>query len=207
MTFSFMAAIAVIVQFLVGVLEYKYPKSLTHGRMIKRLMPLAFLSVLALMEYVLTGYHYFTYFLSACLGFMFIATLGDVCKYFYMINAKRKADFNENTIDALFYLNWKVKNFCSTDQASRTFFFNQDGLTVFFGDPNSSFEAMDKTKLQLFKDSLTQSTMGHVKFGGFLVIKNKDDYISLSSDEYKLLNVPIIKINQDTFKAIEMLKI
>lgn len=208
MTFSFMAAITIIIQFIFGVLEYKYPKSLTNGRLIKRLIPLFLLSALALLEYVMTGSHYLTYFLGVCLALLFIISLGEICKYFQVRRlSKREADFNTNTTEALFYLNWKIKNFCSTDQVSNTFFFKQDDLIIFFGEPDSSFKAMDKTKLQLFKDSLTQSTMGHIKFGGFLVIKNKDDYISLSSDELKMLNVPITKINQETFKAIEMLKI
>lgn len=207
MTFSFMLAITSILQCLYGILEFKYPKSLNMNRMLKRWIPVCLLSGLAFLEYFLSGAYYFTYFLAICLGLLFIASLGTVSKYIYIFIESKKQGFNGNTTEALFYLNWKVRNFCSTDQVSDTFFFKQDDLTVFFGEPDSSFEAMDKTKLQLFKDSLTQSVMGHIKFGGFLVIKHKEDYISLSSDEFKLLNVPITKINQDTFKAIEMLKI
>jgi len=207
MTFSFMLAITSILQCLHGVLEFKYPKSLNMTQMLKRWLPVCLLSGLAFLEYFLSGAYYFTYFLAVCLGLLFIASMGTVFKYIYIFKESKKQGFNKNTTDALFYLHWKVRNFCSTDQVSDTFFFKQDGLTVFFGEPDSSFEAMDKTKLQLFKESLTQSTMGHIKFGGFLVIKNKDDYISLSSYQFKMLNVPITKINQDTFKAIEMLKI
>lgn len=207
MTFSFMLAITSLLQCLHGIVEFKYPKSLDTTRMLKRWLPVGLLSGLAFLEYFLSGAYYFTYFLAICLGLLFIAFLRTVFKYIYIFIESKKQGFNENTTEALFYLNWKVRNFCSTDQVSDTFFFKQDDLTVFFGDPNSSFEAMDKKRLQLFKDSLTQSTMGHVTFGGFLIIKHKDDYLSLSSDEFKMLNVPITSINQDIFKAIEMMKI
>lgn len=207
MTFSFMVAITFMLQFLHGLLEFKYPKSLDYRQLIKRWIPVFILSGLAFLEYFLSGAYYFTYFLAICLILLFIACLGTMSKYIYVLNESKKQGFNTNTTDALFYLNWKVRNLCSSDQVSDTFFIEQDGLTVFFGNPNYSFDAMNAKKLKMFKDSLTQSTMGHVKFGGFLVIKNNDNYISLSSNEFKMLNIPITKINQETFKAIQMLKI
>lgn len=207
MTFSFMVAITFMLQFLHGLLEFKYPKSLDYRQLIKRWIPVFILSGLAFLEYFLSGAYYFTYFLAICLILLFIACLGTMCKYIYVLTESKKQGFNTNTTEALFYLNWKVRNLCFSDQVSDTFFIEQDGLTVFFGNPNYSFDSMNAKKLKMFKDSLTQSTMGHVKFGGFLVIKNNDNYISLSSDEFKMLNIPITKINQETFKAIQMLKI
>lgn len=191
-----------------GFSEYKYPKSLNNLRILKRMSPALLLAGLALIQYLNDDGHYLTYFLAITLVLLVIMSLGDIIKLPYILfKSKTDPDFNPFTLESLFFLNFKIRNFCSTDQVSNTYFFKQDGLTVFFGMPNSSFQAMSAKQLETFKDSLTKPTMGHVKFGGFLVVKQNDKYTSLSSEEFHMMNIPLTHINQDSFKVIEMLKI
>lgn len=131
MTFSFMVAITFMLQFLHGLLEFKYPKSLDYRQLIKRWIPVFILSGLAFLEYFLSGAYYFTYFLAICLILLFIACLGTMSKYIYVLNESKKQGFNTNTTDALFYLNWKVRNLCSSDQVSDTFLLNKMVLLCF----------------------------------------------------------------------------
>lgn len=188
--------------------EYKYPKSLNNLRILKRVSPVLLLAGLSLIQYLSDDGYYLTYFLAVTLVLLVIMCLGDIVKLPYILfKSKTDPNFNPFTLESLFFLNFKIRNFCSTDQVSNTYFFKQDGLTVFFGMPNSSFQAMSANQLQTFKDSLTQPTMGHVKFGGFLVIEQHGKYTSLSSEEFRMMNIPITHINQDSFKVIEMLKI
>lgn len=208
MTFPVMLIMVGIFQLFSGFWEYKCPRSVTGFKISRSIVIQLVISGLALAEFFIFGTFYSSYLLATA---FLIATISFVSYFiksgYFQFKYKSDINFNKNTADVLFYLNLKVRQFCSTDQMSNTFFYKNDGLIVFFGNPESTFLTMNKSTLQLFKDSLIQSTMGHVKFGGFIVIKDKDDYISLSSDEFAMLNVAVTDINKDHLKLIQMARI
>lgn len=208
MTFPVMMFMAGILQLLTVFLDYKMPHSVTGFNFSRAFQVSLGISTLSLTEYFIFSTFYSSYLLSVLFGAFFIGFIGYFIRqqYFCWLS-KNKSDFKTNTTDALFYLHLKVRQFCSTDQVSNTFFYKRDGLIVFFGEPDTTFNAMDKTKLQLFEKSLTQSTMGHIDFGGFVVIKDNHEYISLSSDEFSQLNVAVTDISQDHLKLVHMARI
>lgn len=210
MTFPVTMFMLGVMNLLTVFLEYKCPHNVT-GVQIKRSRSVQIclgISALVLIEFMLIGTFYSSYILAIAFTFLTLGFIGHFVRRQYLSwMAKNRANFNSKKAEVLFYLHLKVRQFCSTDQMSNTFFYKNDGLIVFFGDPDTSFEAMTPNRLVFFQESLVQSTMGHVDFGGFLVIKDKDGYISLSSSEFEMLNVPVTDINQDHLTLIKMARI
>lgn len=206
MTFPVMLIMVAIFQLFSGFWEYKCPRSVTGFKISRAVVIQLVLSGLALSEFFIFGTFYSSYLLAVA---FIIATISFISYFIKSVYFKYKSGRNTNrkTVDILFYIHLKVRQFCSSDQMSNTFFYKNDGLIVFFGNPDTSFQAMNNATLQLFKDSLTQSTMGHVNFGGFVVIKDNHEYISLSSGEFALLGVAVTDINQDHLKLIHMARI
>jgi hypothetical protein len=208
MTFQVVLIMIGIFQLLTVFWEYKRPQTITGFKFSWSIVTQMFLSVLALSEFFTFGTFYTSYLLAFALWLAMMYFLSHFMKYIrFLWNSKFQTHFNKNKVDALFYLNFKIRQLCSVDKISQTFFYNNKGATIFFGDPDKKFNAMSETTLKIFKDNLTQSTMGHVRFGGFIVIKNKDDYISLSSDEFKMLGVPVTEITHDHLNLIQMVRI
>jgi len=209
MNFPVMVFMVGMVQLFTVFYEFKYPRTVSGFNIkLSRSVQLSLgLCSLALIEFFLAGTFYFSYLLTILLAFLSLSFVGHILRRKYLTWQSNKKGISLNTVDALFYLNLKVRQFCSSDQVSNTFFYKNDGLIVFFGEPETSFEAMTYGDLLTFKQSLVQPVMGHVKFGGFLVIKDKDDYISLSSSEFEMLNVPVTDINQDHLTLIKMARI
>jgi len=208
MTFPVMFIMVGIFQLFSGFWEYKCPRSVTGFKTSRSIVIQFIISGFALSEFFIFGTFYSSYLLATAFLIATISFLSYFVKSVYFrLKYKSDVNFNKNTTDVLFYLNLKVRQFCSSDQPSNTFFYKRDGLIVFFGEPDTTFNSMDKSTLQFFRDSLTQSTMGHVKFGGFIVIKDNDDYISLSSDEFAMLDVSVTDISQDHLKLVHMARI
>ena len=210
MTFPIMMFMLSVMNVLTGFWEYKHPHTVT-GFNLKRSRSVQiclFLSALVLTEFMLIGTFYSSYLLAVNFAFLSLGFIGHVIFHKYISwMVKHKEGFTATTENLLFCLHLKVRQFCSTDRMSGTFFYKNDGLIVFFGKPETKFDAMSPSDLVFFQESLVQSTMGHVNFGGFLVIKDKNDYISLSSAEFEMLNVPVTDINQDHLTLIKMARI
>lgn len=197
-----------IFQFLSVFWEHKRPRSVTDFKISWSIVTQIFLSVLALSEYLTFGTFYTSYLLAFALLMAMLNFIGHFVKYCgFLWKSKFHTNFNKNTADVLFYLNLKIRQLCSVDKISQTFFYKNDGLTIFFGEPEKTFSVMSETILELFKNNLTACTMANVDFGSFVIIKDKENYISLSSDELRTLNIPLTGIDRNYLTLIEMSRI
>ena len=188
--------------------EHKRPRSVTDFKISLSIITQIFLSVLTLSEYLTFGTFYTSYLLAFALLMAMLNFIGHFVKYsIFLWKSKFHVHFNKNTVDVIFYLNLKIRQLCSVDKISQTFFYKNDGLTIFFGEPDKSFSVMTETILQLFKNNLTACTMANVDFGSFVIVKDKENYISLSSNELRSLDIPLTGIDRNYLALISMSRI
>lgn len=207
MTLPVMLIMVVIFQLLIVFWEHKRPRSVTGFKISWAIIIQMSLSVVALSEFFIFGTFYSSYLLASALFLAMMNFIGHFIKYSHFLwKSKFDTNFNKNTTDVLFYLNFKIQQLCSINKVSNTFFYKNDGLIVFFGEPETTFSAMHRDALQFFKESVKHSAC-HLRFGGFVIIKDKENYISLSSDEIKMLEIPVTNINQDYLSLIQMNRI
>jgi hypothetical protein len=188
--------------------EHKRPRSVTEFKISWSIITQIFLSVLALSEYLTFCTFYTSYLLAFALLMAMLNFIGHFIKYScFLWKSKFHPHFNKNHADVIFYLNLRIRQLCSVDKISQTFFYKNDGLTIFFGDPDKHFSVLSETLLQLFKNNLTACTMANIDFGSFVIVKDKENYISLSSDELKTLDIPLTGIDRNYLALIEMSRI
>lgn len=185
--------------------NYKFASQLTNAYFFRKIAGQAILIVLAFAEYF-----YFDGFVMSIVSMSFIGweLLQAVCILSilaYLVLTK-KVDKKDIQIYGLLFTQLKMRSLSKSENPN-IYFFNHNGINVYFDISSDNFQSLHESYLDRFKENIKKEKSKSISFKDFLVLHCGDNYISVSSDDLSLVGVDILNLDKNHFDVLSMLKI
>lgn len=185
--------------------NYKFASQLTNAYFFRKIAGQAILIVLAFAEYF-----YFDGFVMSIVSMSFIGweLLQAVCILSilaYLVLTK-KVDKKDIQIYGLLFTRLKMRSLSKSENPN-IYFFNHNGINVYFDISSDNFQSLHESYLDRFKENIKKEKSKSISFKDFLVLHCGDNYISVSSDDLSLVGVDIFNLDKNHFDVLSMLKI
>lgn len=185
--------------------NYKFASQLTNAYLYRKLAGQSILVILAFAEYFC--------FNSLAMGILFTCFIAwellqviVVLSIIGFITFTHKVDKKDSAIYSLLFTRFKMRSLFKSEN-SNVYFFKNNGVNIYFDSASEDFQPLSEHSLGRFKESIKEEKSKNISFENFLVLKCDDNYISVSSDDLRLLNIDIFNMDRNHFDVLSMLKI
>jgi hypothetical protein len=187
-------------------MQYKFAEDISNYYLIKPIIMPLIVAGCALFEYLVFDSHYISYLLVFYLVAMsvgFILFLGAYPYILYFSNLK----VSQLDTFKVFLRNPRIRYLRGTENNSSVYFLKTNDLIIYFNVAIKDFNALSGHSLEHFKNMIAYKQIAGLSMDEFVVIKYGEDYLSLSSEDISMLDVPFYKMTPQHFKSLQMLKI